>query len=113
MTRARRRAAGGRNAAAKSAPRKKKARPASRPKAKRTAAPNAATPKTAVPAKPVPHDAPGPGSPTLRSQAQLEVRLERGARALTATEQAARLASAQMERRIGRLLSRRVKLKFR
>lgn len=101
MTRARRRRA-------KSAPRKKKARPAARPKATRTAAPKAAGPAT-----PVPHDAPGPGSPTLRSQAQREVRLERGARALTATEQAARLASAQMERRIGRLLSRRVKLKFR
>ena len=106
MTRARRRAA-------RSAPRKKKARPASRAKAKRTAAPKAAPRKTAAPAHPVPPNPPGPGSPTLRSQAQLEVRLERGARALTATEQAARLASAQMERRIGRLLSRRVKLKFR
>jgi hypothetical protein len=51
--------------------------------------------------------------PTLRSQSQLEIRLGRGARPLTAIEQAARLASARMERRIGRLLSRRVKLKFR
>jgi hypothetical protein len=101
MTRARRRTG-------KRTARKKKARPASRAKAKRTA-----KPKTAASANPVPRDIPGPGSPTLRSQAQLEIRLERGARALTATEQAARLASAQMERRIGRLLSRRVKLKFR
>ncbi|HLY22509.1 MAG TPA: hypothetical protein VKT83_08580 [bacterium] len=96
MTRSRRRAA----------PKKRRARPA--PRAKR-----ATTPKAASPPKPVAHDSPGPGKPTLRSQAQVEVRLERGARALTATEQAARLASAQMERRIGRLLSRRVKLKFR
>ena len=101
MTRARRRAR-------RSAPRKKKTRPASQTKATRTA-----KPKAAAPANPLPRDVPGPGSPTLRSQAQLEIRLERGARALTATEQAARLASAQMERRIGRLLSRRVKLKFR
>ena len=98
MTRSRRRAA----------PRKRRARPAPPAKAKRTA-----TPKAASLPKPVAHDSPGPGKPTLRSQAQVEVRLERGARALTATEQAARLASAQMERRIGRLLSRRVKLKFR
>jgi hypothetical protein len=54
-----------------------------------------------------------PEGPTLRSQAQVEIRLGRGARPLTATEQAARLAGAQMERRIGRLLWRRVKLKFR
>ena len=57
--------------------------------------------------------APTPEGPTLRSQAQLEIRLGRGERPLTAIEQAARLASAQMERRIGRLLSRRVKLTFR
>jgi hypothetical protein len=98
MTRSRRRAA----------PRKRRARRAPPAKAKRIA-----TPKAASPPKPAAHDSPGPGKPTLRSQAQVEVRLERGARALTATEQAARLASAQMERRIGRLLSRRVKLKFR
>lgn len=98
MTRSRRR----------TAPRKRRARPAPPAKAKRTA-----TPKAASSPNPVAHDSPGPGKPTLRSQAQVEVRLERGARALTATEQAARLASAQMERRIGRLLSRRVKLKFR
>ena len=57
--------------------------------------------------------APGPQGPTLRSQAQLEIRLGRGQRPLTEIEQAARLASARMERRIGRLLSRRVKLTFR
>lgn len=51
--------------------------------------------------------------PTLKSRTQFEIRLGHGARPLTATEQAARLASAQMERRIGRLLWRRVKLKFR
>jgi hypothetical protein len=53
-----------------------------------------------------------PEGPSLKSQAQLEIRLGHGARPLTAAEQAARLASARMERRIGRLLSRRVKLKF-
>ena len=58
-------------------------------------------------------DAAGPPGPTLRSQSQLEIRMGHGARPLTAIEQAARLASARMERRIGRLLSRRVKLKFR
>jgi hypothetical protein len=60
-----------------------------------------------------PRQAPAPEGPTLKSQAQLEIRLGRGERALTPIEQAARLASAQMERRIGRLLSRRIKLKFR
>jgi hypothetical protein len=98
MTRARRRA--GRTAAAKT--KSAKSERAKKPKAAAS---------TVQPA--LPGDAPAPGSPTLRSQAQLEIRLERGARALTVTEQAARLASAQMERRIGRLLSRRVKLKFR
>lgn len=58
-------------------------------------------------------DAAGPPGPTLRSQSQLEIRMGHGARPLSAIEQAARLASARMERRIGRLLSRRVKLKFR
>jgi NADH:ubiquinone oxidoreductase subunit F (NADH-binding) len=43
---------------------------------------------------------------------QIELQLGRGAGALIATEQAARLARARVERRIGRLLSRRVKLKF-
>lgn len=57
-------------------------------------------------------DAAAPEGPTLRSQAQREIRLAGGARPLTAAEQAARLASARMERRIGRLLSRPVKLKF-
>lgn len=51
--------------------------------------------------------------PTLMSQMQIEIQFGRGAGALTATEQAARLASARVERRIGRLLSPRVKLKFR
>jgi hypothetical protein len=99
MTRVRRRA--GRTAAAKT----KSA------KAERAKKPKAAASTPVQPA--LPGGVPAPGSPTLRSQAQLEIRLERGARALTVTEQAARLASAQMERRIGRLLSRRVKLKFR
>jgi len=70
----------------------------------------------AAPAAPrTPRDAGerGPLGPTLRSRTQLEIRVGHGARALTATEQAARLASARMERRIGRLLSRGVKLKFR
>jgi len=80
-------------------------RRARRAKRRKKTAPAAARPARA--------DAAGSAGPTLRSQAQLEIRLGRGERALTATEQAARLASAQMERRIGRLLSRRVKLKFR
>lgn len=77
-------------------------------------------PKRAVPAKPVQIERPrnegeaaGPPGPTLRSQSQLEIPRGHRARPLTAIEQAARLASARMERRIGRLLSRRVKLKFR
>jgi hypothetical protein len=109
MTRARRRTV-------RSSPRKTKPRAAGPAKSKPAGAERVKKPKAIAP-KPVqsdlPRDVPAPGSPTLRSQAQLEIRLERGARALTATEQAARLASAQMERRIGRLLSRRVKLKFR
>jgi len=87
-------------------PRRKKGEAASpRPKPKRPRRRG----KTAAKAAP-PGAAQGP---TLRSQSQLEIRLGRGARPLTATEQAARLASARMEGRIGRLLSRRVKLKFR
>jgi hypothetical protein len=79
-----------------------KAAKAPKPKAKPVAAP--AQPQTLTP--------PVPG-PTLASQTQIEIRLGGAAGPLTATEQAARLASARMERRIGRLLSRRVKLKFR
>ncbi len=103
-----------RRKARRAGPRKKTASAAAAAKVKR-----ARRPKAPAAANPTPRALPprggeqaGPGGPTLRSQAQLEIRLERGARALTATEQAARLASAQMERRIGRLLSRRVKLKF-
>lgn len=82
------------------------------PQARRTTK-GAKKSKTAREAPPAPARAAPPEGPTLKSQAQLEIRLARGARPLTATEQAARLASAQMERRIGRLLSRRTKLKFR
>lgn len=101
MTRSRRRTR-------RAAPRKKAAVTPAPAKEKRPR-----RPKAAAAAKPVRRDIAAPEGPTLRSQAQLEIRLGRGERALTATEQAARLASAQMERRIGRLLSRRVKLKFR
>jgi len=101
MTKARRRSK-------RSSPQKAGSRPRARagPKA-------AAKPKAAAAETPTESHAAAPEGPTLRSQAQVEIRLGRGARPLTATEQAARLAGAQMERRIGRLLSRRVKLKFR
>jgi len=98
-------------------PRRRARRAASKKKAAVAAAPaktkRVRPPKAAAAAKPVWRDVAAPEGPTLRSQTQLEIRRGRGERALTATEQAARLASAQMERRIGRLLSRRVKLKFR
>ena len=81
------------------------------PQARRTTK-GAKKSKTAGEGSPTPPRAAPPEGPTLKSQAQLEIRLARGARPLTATEQAARLASAQMERRIGRLLARRVTLKF-
>lgn len=88
---------------------------AARKKAARRKKPKAAAPSKLVrrDTSETPSETGGPPGATLRSQAQLEIRLGRGARPLTATEQAARLASARMERRIGRLLSRRVKLKFR
>ena len=103
-------------------PRAKRVRASRKARAASKTAPGGKKPKAAVRAKPVPAGGPGAGGggraagppgPTLRSQSQLEIRLGHGARPLTAIEQAARLASAQMERRIGRLLSRRVKLKFR
>ena len=97
MTKARRRSK-------QSSPQKAGSRRRARAGQKAAAKPNAtAAERTAA----------APEGPTLRSQAQVEIRLGRGARPLTATEQAARLAGAQMERRIGRLLWRRVKLKFR
>ncbi len=49
----------------------------------------------------------------LRSPSQEAAPLARGARPLSATDQAARLASARMERRIGQMLGQRIKLKFR
>jgi len=91
--------------------RTKRAREATPAKRKRPAKPKSPAVKPVQPS--VHGGAPRPQGPTLRSQAQLEIRFGRGERALTAIEQAARLASAQMERRIGRLLSRRVKLTFR
>ncbi len=100
--------------------RKPKSSAARKPPAVRETPARRKKPEAAVPAKAARTRAPrdkreaaGPPGPTLRSQAQLEIRLGHGARPLTAIEQAARLASARMERRIGRLLSRRVKLKFR
>jgi hypothetical protein len=100
MTRRRRsagsRTAGGRRRDRPTLKRRANARAKPKPAAGRPARPSAA----------------GPEGPTLKSQAQLEIRLGRGARPLTAVEEAARLASARMERRIGRLLWRRTKLKF-
>lgn len=96
-----------------------KARRRSKQSSRQKAGPRRTRPGPKAPAKPkadatrTERPAAAPEGPTLRSQAQVEIRLGRGARPLTATEQAARLAGAQMERRIGRLLWRRVKLKFR